>query len=324
MANNGPIAGEFEIRTTFDPATRDEQNQSVAKRNEELKSSGKQFRLHNDDQLLVCRWAFDSDREMTEMLNGSKNVHRATFYWDREGSCEQGATSSYNIDKPKRVTIWRPAAFYFCSSTMERWTDMLPSYSERALAQPPDGSPGGTVVLVARRPKSKLEFRILVERETGVLHGFDGLADGKLTWRVIVQEFSRGPNGRVFPMRALNSIYLPKSPERPFRTDQLTARAITFPDSQPETSRAFALTLPKGTLVADRLLNRAMTLEQPTDVQTLIRGPMPTAKPFDEVEVMPQPRPTRSWRLWYWIAGAAFAILSAASFLLFVRRRNKA
>ena len=321
MNSNGPIAGEFEIRTSFDQEIRDRERQQLAQKNEAGKKLGQREQRHNEDQLLICRWAYDRDREMSETLRGSKNIFKS-FYYDREASCVGETETSYNLDKPKRIANWRPAAFYFVSGMMERWTELLPDFKERAVIDAPPGSPENAVVLVLRRPKTKHEIRLLLHRETAELFGSEGYFSSALVARLTIYESTRNHDGRVFPKRAEHSVFLPASQGRPFRTDRLVAKSVVFPTSQQETENAFALTLPKGALIADRLLNRGMKLEQPTNVQTIIRGHLPSRSFDNEGPIaLPEPVGRSASHYWIWI-GLLTCIAAIALIGIVVRQRR--
>src|SRR5581483_9207256 len=88
---NGPVAGTFELRGTFDPALYEERRRAVEKPtgNDRVKHV-----FERDSHVLVCRWAWDRGREMSETLADSKNIF-ATFYRDGEAFLHGGGPQTF-------------------------------------------------------------------------------------------------------------------------------------------------------------------------------------------------------------------------------------
>lgn len=291
---NAPIAGDFEVRQTFDPEIYAE----WLKVAEKLSTETNRHVPEKDNQILVCRWAWDGSREMTETLPRTKNVF-ATFFNDREGSLVGVDPYVFNLAKrTDHVPKWRPASFYFLGVGV-RWADRFRSVEFR-MAATPAGAPVGTVALEARDKRMNAVSRLFLDPASGVLHGHETDVDGKPYARLTIEKFARGPGQRLFPSRASLHIYHPQHPDKPFQLLELTAKLVRFPGTQAEIEHAFALELPKGTRIADRMLNRDIALARSTPVRDVFLGRVPS-KPHEvspdapPVEPVLIPQPPFPW-----------------------------
>jgi hypothetical protein len=319
---NTPIAGEFEIRGVFDAAVYERHLQDVAKINQEKMKNGARYIPEPDNRRLLCRWAFDRNREMLETLAGSNNVFK-TFYLDRETMIEGFEQKVYNLEKPKDLATRRPASFYFLGGAA-RFTELLPEYQSFALSAAPQGAPEGMVTLTARKPSTKKELRLIIHRETCVLFEASLFVDSKPAWRLRIDELARGPDHRVFPKSAELIGYLPPYYDRPFRTETLQAKRIVFAQTQTEAEQSFALSLPKGASIADRMLNRSVTLEKPTSVQEVLTQPLPSIALEQPTVDMTSQLASPPSKRWYWLAGLVCAVAAVCVLIWAFQRRQRA
>jgi hypothetical protein len=321
---NTPVAGEFEVHSIGDPESYARHLEEIDKLNKARGNKGSiQVVPEASDQLLICRWAYDVDREMLETLPGSKNIYK-TFYMDRESLVDgfegNGINRSFNITKPRDIPTYRPANFYFLSGAV-RFTEALSTYEMLRVDQPAPGAPNGTVLLICSSPKQKLELRLLLESKTCVLHGAELVYDSRPGWQLKIHELVEGPGQRVFPARAELIHYPLKGGDRPDKIVKMAAKKITFPQSAEETSSAFRLEIPKGAVVADRTLNQGTILDQPTAAQAMLAQPLPSSRPMEETPDIQLPG--RSYAKWYWAGGGlCLAIAAALASWVFAQRKS--
>jgi hypothetical protein len=275
---NAPIAGEFQIRGVIDPEFYEEHRKEA-----ERMSGNSNIRITPEpaEQLLNCRWAWDRDREMAETLPGGRNVF-ATFYSNREALLLGSDPGVFNLHKPRHNPKYRPANFYFLGGA-SGWPELLGSC--QFTTQPATaGSPEGTVQLIAHDSRTKAVTRLLVEESSGVMHMAEIEVNSKLYFRLVIDSFVKATDHRIFPAKARLMIYVDAHSDRPYRVEELLAKAVRFPTLPGDVDHAFELTLPKGTKIADRLLNRTVDIRQPTSAQDILAGKVPskpieTAKP---------------------------------------------
>jgi len=315
---NLPVAGEFEMHGSFDPQAHEQDRLEAARlTKEKLKGRGT-LTMQAAERLLACRWALSRDVEMMETLPSSRDSFK-TFYVNRELSLEGFQGNSFNITQRKNIAGWRPASFYFLGGDTP-WAELFPLYPVTEVRSPPNGSPPGSVQLVIRNPESKIEYRLLLDGATCQLHGYESFFDSKPFAHMTIQEVARGPGQRLFPTRAELTLARGPNYHQPFRTERLAASRVRFPTSQSEVESSFALSLPKGAIIADRVLNRSMLLDRSTSVQEVVSGKLPS-NPSPELttdlttELYSQPS-TR----WYWIAGVGCIVAAIALGTWLIRR----
>lgn len=311
---NMPIAGEFEVHGSSDPDFHKKRLDKLKDANERLKKIGGKVGIESAERLLVCRWAIDRDREMMETLPESRNTYKTFLSVGDvllEGFEGNGKNRSFNISKNAAVTFSRPANFYFLVGMGHMTTSLPRSWDAKSIESAPAGAPAGTVVLVLTDKKIKGELRLLVERETCILHSMDQLFDSKPFRQLTIQEYARGPNHRVFPTKARLVLYSPTESKLPVGSETLVARRVTFPTSNEEIAAAFHLDIPNKSIVADRILNHATVLKDRTPAEKLMNQPLPSPMPMTQgTDFTPYMEP-KSNRMWYWIGGSVCVVLAA-------------
>jgi hypothetical protein len=309
----GPVAGEFEVRCSLDPVVLERRREEMGPL---LKQKPVRIELEKDEQFLKCRWAWDGKHEMAEALEGTKNVE-GTFYHTQEALLIGMAPKNFNLEESSPIPRWRPASFYLLAGTLP-WEVQLSTYSFRVEAAPPGSSPG-TVLLIGKRSKPNLEARLLVHETSGSLHRAELDLDGKPYSRLAVEEFVQGPGKRAFPRKARLEVYFPPHFDRPYRQMTLVAKRVSYPRTKEETDQAFALTLPKGTRIADRILNRLVLLDRPRTALEILGSNLPS-KAFDlPNEAVTLTLPPERDRTGLWVLGL---LLLAGVLLVWVIRRS--
>lgn len=299
MNSIAPVAGTFEVVNVQDPQWLEASHERIRDYHATKKQT---VAFGPDTPRLRCEWAWDQTREVLKTLDGS-NVWR-DFFNTTEASLEGVEPKNYNLDKPQRFVIDRPAIFYIFAA-FKPWPRVFENASLSVEAAPP-GSPAGSIVLVAR--SSDHEIRLLIDEAKGILHQCDLQAGGKPYSHLVIERLERGPDDRVYPSKAHLTIFDPQS-GRPFQEKTLTAERIIFPTSRSEIDAAFAMTLPAGAVIHDRPLNQRVTLSRPTSAQAVLEGQVPP----DPVEVTPPAGPMsppvapRRWSVW--AASSAVALL---------------
>ena len=185
------------------------------------------------------------------------------------------APDNFNLDKAGRAAAVRPATFYYlCGVTP--WASLFEDCKfERRDA--PIGAPAGSATLVATSKNGaphEIEVHILLDERGGLLHGYESFERGKPISQLSIAALARNPDGRVFPSRATYTINDPQS-GRPFQVEVLAAIKVTFPSTKAELDAAFAMSLPKGVRIYDRVLNHKITLSRPTPVKDILSGNLP-------------------------------------------------
>lgn len=318
MEVNRPVAGEFEMRTRFDP----EIYANMVKSNERANSQRKDgtvWALQKPNQLLLCRWAWDGKRQMTETLPGSRDIF-VSFMTTPEAFLEGYNTSTYNILEPRDYRARCPGSFYPMAAN-GRWDEYLGA-SEVAIEEQPPLLQPGTIQITARHRQYESLFRIIVEAQTGIVYSTDFCFRGKLIGRMECLEFSRHKDGRVFPSKARVMTYHSQfPPDRPQRIDELIARRVVFPVSKAETDAAFAMTLPAGATITDRMLDKQIVLERPTNVRTILEGKLPSKPMPIPTTVAPRKVFTNEAPV-YWLWFVLASVVAIAVCVLLARRHR--
>jgi hypothetical protein len=273
-----------------------------------------------DNRILKCRWAFDRNREVMDMLPGSSGVSRR-FYIGPEGLIDGTSQRSYNLDKVRTVGVTRPGSFFFLNGRNDRWETILTAPGAKvAVAQV-----GGATILSAEQ--LALKYELTLDPDTLLLRSVRGLAGGTEIYSVRIHSYYRDPaSPKVFPKEATLRVTHPKTGVVT-KEEQLKAISIEFPNAR-VAGGAFALTIPAGAAVGDRLLNRAIVPDKPTDAAGLLANPsqaksQPYAENLPGIATESEPEvpyvPDR-WLGWYWIIGlsavAACAAFAAVRYLL--------
>ena len=327
MKANVPVAGEFEIYRESDAESYKRRQESAAQMKFEGRGAVK-VTVPPRTGLGRYRWAWDGVREMTEALTDGKSDRKdviLSFFNSPEGQLiTRNAAGYYRLAEAGKVSDYRPGSFYSLYGGGIPWPEFLKDMSFSTT--PAEGaSPVGTVWLIARN--DGLELRLLVERETGVMHRMVGYWESDKYVEVTIDAFERGKDHRLFPRRARIEVFAPDSPGRPSHTETLNAKRIDFPSPGEETHRALTLILPKGATVFDRVLNRQIVLSADTPARTVVeRGDFGTSRtvPIPETsEPLAHYVPPARWR-WWWVGAGAALALAAAVAVVAVRRRYRA
>ena len=308
LDRNQPVAGVFEIHTAVDLP-------QVQGYLDETRKKG--FVPEAAQQVLVCRWAWVTDREVCEQLEGSKDAPHS-FLALPQGTLVGYPENKYNLLPPgkPRADVTRPALFYYLSGG-PFWREYLAS-AKYSLGPATAQTPPGAVQLVATKEPAKCV--LTVDRQTGKLYSAVIYDQGKPLWKLAIEEFATSPDGaRVFPTKATISVYH-DSPEKPFRSVTLTARRVDFP-STAEVAGEFKLPVPAKALIADRVLDAAIVPERATEASEIITKDVPR-QPFTPVPAETEaPPPESRTRV------VVTAVLLAAPLVLYgayylVRRRR--
>lgn len=317
LDRNRPIAGEFAIHTTLQPAMREQLQKDADK-----KSGGAlRMRVGEKDQLLNCRWAWDKDRELTQTLPGSQGDF-ATFFRNHDATLTGLAKGRYNLDAPTDdVPIWRPASFYFLASQIP-FTRAFDGY-DLSIENPLGADEGGLVTLVGKKPSEDIVLRLTVDRESSVIRRADLTYKLRPFLHMEVKSIKKGPDHRLFPDAANLDLYLATNPDQPYRQLSLQAKTIQFPNPGPETDALFALDIAKGPKITDNLLNRQIDLKAPASVRDIIGGriassPIPASKTQTTVPALEKMAPSDSRT---WLICVIGAVVLIAGLLLFRYRR---
>ncbi|MBX9622993.1 MAG: hypothetical protein K2X82_04185 [Gemmataceae bacterium] len=308
-----PVTGEFVIETAVRPDP---------ERRAKMVASG--WRPSPDNRVLKCRWAFDRDREVLDMLPGSSGVF-SRLYIGPDGLVEGDSEKQYNLDKVRTVAVVRPGSFFFLNGRNDRWETVLTGPDAKLSA----ARVGETTVLTA--DQGGLRYELTLESDSLLLRSVRGSAGGKEIYAVDIHSYARDPEGRkAFPKEATLRVMNPKNAQFG-RQEQLKALSVDFPKGR-VTGGAFALTIPPGAAVADRLLDRAILTDKPTDAASLLANPSQAkSQPFAQdlpglaVETEPEvPYDPNGWLTWYWTAAlsvvAAVAAYAAVRYLVAKRR----
>jgi hypothetical protein len=315
MSAIGPVAGTFEVVSTQDPQWLEARKKGIRDR---MAAQKKGVDFGPDMPRLRCEWAWDGNRESLKTLDSS-NVWR-DFFNTPEASLQGMQPKNYNLDRPKRFTIDRPAIFYVFAA-FKPWSKVFEK-ARLSVEAAPTSAPPGSAVLLARSPQE--EIRLLIDEASGTLHQCEIQAGGKPYSRLVVERLERGPQNRVYPSKAHLTIFDPKS-GRSSQEKTMTAERIVFPTGRPETDAVFAMTLPAGSVIHDRPLNRQITLNRPTPVQAVIEGqvpPDPVEVPRPAGPMSPPVAPSR-WPAWAaWTAVVLLVIVGVYAAVKGVRHRQ--
>jgi hypothetical protein len=171
-----------------------------------------------------------------------------------------------------------------------------------------------------------MKYELALDPATLLLRSVSGLSEGKEIYSVRIHSYYRDPDSpKVFPKEATLKVTHPKTGVV-IKEELLKAVSVEFPKTRVE-GGAFSLTIPSGAAVGDRLLNRAIVINKPTDAAGLLANPSQAkSQPYAEnlpavaTETAPEtPCVPDRWLGWYWIiglsvvgAGAAFTVVRYA------------
>ncbi len=310
-----PVAGTFTIETRYEPDVR---AADIKAKNEWAASQGFRLNYGQEKPLLRCEWAWDGTYESLKALEGSNKFDQ--FYSSPEALLRGMAADNYNLTGPSLPPTWRPATFYLLGGAAP-WSKYL-SDLRFSTQNAPDDAPPGSIILVGQ--SETREVRLLIDEETGMLHGHKLDLRGQPYSRLVVDRLERSPDGRVFPAQALLTIFLKG---QPYQFITLTAERITFRPA--EVARAMQMVLPPGTRIHDRVLNRVIPITRPTPVESVLADQMASEPPEEPSPVVSLPTPAQTqttvnlstsgsaWRRSGWFLGgiAALAAIGAWSFL---------
>ena len=314
MDSVAPVAGTFTISTRYDP----ELLEAFHRDTEEMAAKtfpGKKLVHGPDAPVLRCEWAWDGTREALDPLNGS-NIFKQ-FYKTPESTLERMAEKNYNLYGPKFPGIWGPASFYLKGAN-KPWSNFLED-CQFSTAAAPAGSPPGATLLVAR--SSSLEVRLLVDEQSGALHGHEIDYDGEPFARLTIDQTERSADGRIFPSRATATVFMQGEP---FQFKTFVAERIVFDPA--EVADAMAIELPAGTTVHDRVLKRTISLSRATPVENVLSDQLASIPPADPTPVatLPEKPPQTVVDLSSngpsgWVIGINIAVLAAIGLVLVLK-----
>jgi len=264
LDSNRPIAGVFEISTTMDTAIRGDMQKQA-----EQSLKGKRKVVLSGDSTLLCRWAWDKEREVTEALPGSTGAD-ASFLRNQEANLIEMIRGSYNIESPGEVSIWRPASFYFLAS-QKPWAQALEE-CEFVIEKPGGDAAAGVVTLRATKRNENMTFALTMDAASCVLKGATIDFNSKRFLELDVDAVVKGADHRVFPERATLKLYDLGHPERPYRIQRLAAKGVTFPSAGTQINSLLNFSLSNGALVSDRIVDRLYRLQAPASAVDVIAG----------------------------------------------------
>ncbi len=311
LESNQPVSGIFEIQTSVDFS---QLGGAV-----EQKRKDRRIVPEPSQQLLICRWAWTTNREVCEQLEGSKNALNS-FLALPEGTLIGYRDKKYNLLPPEkpRADICRPALFYYMSGG-NFWGQYLAS-AKYSLGSTTDSTPREAVNLIAMNgPRKNV---LTLDPKTGKLYAAEIYNGGARLWKLLIDEFATSPDGRLFPTKARTFVY-GNDPAKPLRTTILTARRVQFP-STAEVAGQFKLPIPANALIGDRILNAAIEPERPTEASEIITGDVPR-KPFTTSlpdEPIAAPRPWFKWVVMAVFLAVPLVLFSVYFILRYLRARR--
>ncbi len=311
-----PVTGEFIVDGTFSEAFVFSREKAAVPR------KGLESKLESSERHLRCRWSFDRKRELLDTLEGSKGVSRR-FLLDGDSLIDGIKASNMNVDKKRRIPVWRPANFFFLNAGQDRWDDDFtnhPNLYYWCVRR------GDTVELsYGWEPRPK--YRLWIRESDLVLLSATFEFNGKVLWKLGIEKYHT-QGSKVFPTKASIDIYDEKSGGL-IRQETMTAVRVMFPDKPEEIRAAFDFTIPKKALLADRQLNGATHIDRPLRASDVLAQPtLLKLRPFSErppsVETLTatvgEPDQTDQEIYWKW-ALIGFISLVSANIVYFAIRR---
>lgn len=298
---NTPIAGTFEVTTTFDPVLYEKREKALGK---DVELNGKHYlrRSEPQKQFFRCRWVWDFRREMMD-TPGDNYISR-TFLHTPEGYLEKVGDKNFNLTARATGGAYRPASFYFLNAT-NVWSEIF-TYKKGCkfhIEPAPVGSPSGSVLLIAN-PTADHEYRLLLDKTTCRLYDTESTFEGHPDMRLMIQHVEQDKEGkRVFPTKATITVYEPNE-HKPWGVHTLTAKELVFP-SRDEAEKLFQLIVPAETDIYDRVLNQHIRLTKPTLAEEVISS---DPRSFPHLDMGPLP-PLESQQTFVEKYGRALAIL---------------
>lgn len=319
---NVPVAGSFEMNINFDPILYEEREKRLGK---DVEMNGKHFKMVTEPkkQKYQCTWAWDNSREVME----SPKEHQTgrTFLRTPEGYLEMADDKNFNLTARSSGGTFRPASFYFLRGTSS-WSDVFSQKGTTFRTEAaPSGSPPGSTVLIVANPPASFEVRLILDKQTCRLHSHRSTYEGHPALDVFIDRTVQDREGKlIFPTSARLIAY-ESTHFKPFRFQTLEAKEVVFPKTTEQQEKWFQLILPTKTDIFDRVLNRHLTLSQPTSAETIISGDpnsIPTAEVRD-IQPLRQTGSVPSTRYYFILSALAGSGVVIFVALLFWRVRAR-
>jgi hypothetical protein len=170
----------------------------------------------------------------------------------------------------KSITFTRPACFFFLNARHDRWADQLAHPD--AIVTPSTTADGKHRILITERG-SQLTYELDLGSDF-MLTGAKATMNGRDLWVLQIHQFTKNSLGaKRFPTDATITLFNPAKNWEKLREDRLRAISVTFPSSLDQVRTAFDFTLPKGTVVADPELGKAIQLSKASGGKDVIQNP---------------------------------------------------
>ena len=240
LYRNTPVAGVFQIdETVFEAGKPPRIKESIPRDNVIRKPVP-------DNVTLKLRWAISSDRELLETLPGTIGSEHC-FYYEKGKLLEGASIRSMNITDKNPMPVLCPSSFTFRHGGGRNWKELLAKPDIPCSLR----SEGVHHELTVKSSNS-IVYRLNISKDDLSLQNAVGLLNEEEIWRLVIHQYIvRGDNR--FPASASIEIRKPKTGEI-MRKRELKTLRVDFPKSKDAIDKAFELIVPKGTLVADRVL----------------------------------------------------------------------